>query len=306
MKRSAPPESSEVAGAPSGWLVVEAAKPSDELASGILIEILSSLSGRGVEERATTLVAYFEAQEHVADQVLHSLRERISEARIGFEPELFTSWQDHEDWIEHWRTGIHPRRVGQRLVVSPTWESPSLRSGDILILLDPGIAFGTAEHPTTRGCLRLLDRFVSKEERIADVGSGSGILSIAAALLGASEVVAVDADPWACAATRENADLNGVGDRIQVLEEQVDARFLPDIEPFDGIVANIEGEVLIPWLEGFRRGLQPRGWMVLGGILAKECGELADAAANAGFQLAAEDVEGPWWTAGFIAPSPNA
>src|SRR5690606_29236824 len=132
------------------------------------------------------------------------------------------------------------------------------------------MAFGTAEHPTTRGSLRLLDPLVEKGIRVADIGAGSGILSIAAALLGAGRVIAVEMDPWSCRAARENTVLNGVDDRVEIREERVGPELLPGEGPFDGIVANIESGILRPLLPSFARDLRESGWLVLSGILQTE------------------------------------
>ncbi len=185
-------------------------------------------------------------------------------------------------------------------MVSPTWEEPALRPGDLLISLDPGIAFGSAEDPTTRGCLRLLDEWVRPSQRIADVGTGSGILGIAASLFGADHVLALDVDPWACAAAEENTRRNGVVGRVSVVEASVGAEFLPAEGSFDGIVANIEAEPLVARLGGFRSGIRPGGWMILGGILEGESGCVQYAALRAGFRLEATDIEGGWWSGAFL------
>ncbi len=290
-----------LSGAPDRWLVLEIPRPADEESAGLFVELLTSLSGRGVEERGRYLIAYFEALNRELEVLLADIRDQLRDAASGESVELVHRWQAHEDWVQLWRDGLGPRRLTERLVVSPTWESPQLRAGDLLVSLDPGMAFGTAEHPTTRGCLRLLDRFVDKGQRIADIGSGSGILSIAAALLGADRVVAVDADSWAYAAARENAEANGVGDRIEVVEASVGPEFLPDHQPFDGVVAKIEVGVLSLRLGGFRAGIRPGGWLILGGVLEHKSDILVQTAQEIGFELSQADVEERWWAGGFSA-----
>jgi ribosomal protein L11 methyltransferase len=162
------------------------------------------------------------------------------------------------------------------------------------------MAFGTAEHPTTRGCLRTLEALVAEGERVADVGTGSGILAITAALLGASKVVALESDPWASAAARENAVANAVDGRVEILDTTVGAGVLALLGPFDGIVANIETGVLIPLLPDFRLALAPSGWLVLSGILAVEADGVVQAAMREGLSLTCQDSEAEWWTGGFV------
>jgi ribosomal protein L11 methyltransferase len=167
--------------------------------------------------------------------------------------------------------------------------------------MDPGMAFGTAEHATTRGCLRLLDARVRAGDRVADVGTGSGILAIGSALLGAASVLGIEMDEWSCAVARENAEKNGVADRIRVLRCEVDDRFVPGEPPFDGIVANIESGTLLRLLPGFRAGLREGGFLILSGILHPEAGSISDRASGCGFASDGEDREGEWWSGAFRA-----
>lgn len=218
--------------------------------------------------------------------------------------ELEWRWQPQEDWESLWKRGLGVRRVTDRLVVAPSWEDVSPARGDLLITLDPGMAFGTAEHPTTRGCLRLLDGRVGRGDRIADVGAGSGILSIAAALLGAREVLALEMDELACQAARSNVEANDVGDRVRVCREEVGGRGPLPGEPRQGIVANLQRLLLLPLLTSFRESLAPGGWLIVSGILLREWDGMVRHATEAGFGLEEEDREGEWWSGGFT-PLPS-
>jgi ribosomal protein L11 methyltransferase len=287
--------------APPRWLVIKIPKPDDEITAEGFVEVLASLSKRGVEERGTDLIAYFDPEGRDSGQIVEAVRARLGSVAPGSRAEPQFQWQAHEDWAQLWRQGIARRRVGRRFLVSPTWMDPQARPDDLVIRMDPGIAFGTAEHPTTRGCLRLLEAFVRRGDRVADVGSGSGILSIASILLGAEAVRAVDLDPWACATTAENARLNRVEDRVEVIESEVGLDPLPDSGNLDGLVANVEAGVLIPRLRGFRGSLRPGGWMILGGLTIDDSVELMEDAGRAGLELVEADVEEGWWSAGFRA-----
>lgn len=287
--------------APAEWLVLEVGKPVDEEAAAIAIEVLVARSGRGIEERDGILVGYLPATEAPASSVVEELCRELARALGGTAPPVAYRLQRHEAWEENWKRGFGPRRVTERIVVSPSWADPGLQPGELLLLLDPGMAFGTAEHSTTRGSLRLLDRRVAAGDRIADVGSGSGILAIAAALLGASRVVAFEPDSWSCAAAGENAVRNGVAKIVEVREEAVGPDTLAAFSPFDGIAANIESGILTPLLSSFRGALGPGAWVILSGILAAEWDVMAKRCDAAGFSVEAVDREDEWVSAALRA-----
>jgi ribosomal protein L11 methyltransferase len=168
------------------------------------------------------------------------------------------------------------------------------------------MAFGTGEHATTRGALRALESAVRPGDRVLDVGTGSAILAIAAARLGAGEVLAVESDPDALENAEDNLRRNGVADQVELLHGVVDDEFLALLGParFDLIVANVLSGVLVPLLPAFLAALAPAGQgrdergpgrLILGGILEEEAESVIDAAREAGFTLTAEDFEDEWW-----------
>ena len=140
----------------------------------------------------------------------------------GAGTELTLRYVEEADWANAWKAYFKPFRVGRRLVVTPPWEHPDLTPDDIPLVIDPGMAFGTGSHPTTQLCLTALEDFVQPGQAVADVGTGSGILAIAAAKLGASPVAANDNDPLAVKIARENAAANGVS--VTVTEALPDGR----------------------------------------------------------------------------------
>jgi ribosomal protein L11 methyltransferase len=170
-----------------------------------------------------------------------------------------------EDWANSWKEHFKPTRLGERLIVAPTWEPCSAEPGDLVIRLDPGMAFGTGTHATTRLCLQALEQILASgpAANTLDVGCGSGILAIAAALLGSDPVVAIDIDPVAAEVTIENARLNGV-------EELVAASVTPlqmVSGRFDIVVANILAEDLARMAGELAAKVAAGGWLVLSGIL---------------------------------------
>ncbi len=255
------------------------------------------LGGRGVQEAGDRLRTWVESPED-PEALLDGLRRRW-EALLGEAAEVEGDWQAQEDWEHLWRQGLGVRRITPRLVVAPSWDVPETGPDDLLIILDPGMAFGTAEHATTRGCLRLLDRRVTAGDRVVDVGAGSAILSMAAALLGAREVLALEMDELACEAARQNLEANGL-DRTVTLRRRVVRGEEPlQGRPWHGIVANLQRLLLLPLLPAFARSLAPGGWLILSGILVREREEMASACRRTGFFPTDEDREGEWWTGAF-------
>lgn len=177
---------------------------------------------------------------------------------IGAGTDLTLRYVEEADWANAWKEFYKPFRVGRRLVVTPPWEHPELAPDDIPLVVDPGMAFGTGSHPTTQLCLVGLEDYVRPGARVADIGTGSGILAIAAAKMGASHVAANDNDPLAVRIARENAAANGVPVEI------TDA--LPTGQ-YDAVVANILADVIIGMAEELQALLAPGGVLLASGII---------------------------------------
>ena len=149
----------------------------------LLADGLLSLGGRASEERDGWFLTHVPAPQE-ADVFAEEARLFLVKCTGLEDVEIRVRIQEHEDWAETWKRGLRPRRLTERIVVTPSWMDPPARPDDLVIVVDPGMAFGNAEHGTTRGCLRLLDGTVQEGDRVLDIGAGSGILSIAAAMLG--------------------------------------------------------------------------------------------------------------------------
>lgn len=279
------------------WLEVRARCSASPEERALLASALIDLGARGVEERDAWYVAWFEEPDD-PDGFLSGLPQAL-EADTGLVAvRVESAWQAHEDWAENWKKGLGERRLTDRVVVRPSWiERSDVREGDLEIVLDPGMAFGTAEHGTTRGCIRLLDGTVRAGDRLLDVGAGSGILAIAAVRLGADRVDAIESDPLACEALAENVELNGVADRIGVEVASATSDSLASRGPVSGIVANIEAGLLRPLFPGFARALDEGGWLIVSGILEHEWPDVLRALESEGFAFAALDADGPWRSA---------
>jgi ribosomal protein L11 methyltransferase len=197
-----------------------------------------------------------------------------------------------EDWSNTWRAYYKPVQVSKRLTVKPTWEKYAARQGEIVIEMDPGMAFGCGTHATTAMCLALLEDLVQGGEVVYDVGTGSGILSVAAALLGARQVTAVDIEEPAVRAARENAMRNGVADKVTVvrgnlLDNLVHSRA-------DLVVANIIADVIMLLAPDAARVLKPGGRLIASGIIRERAGEVQQALRGAGLEPEREMTEGEW------------
>jgi ribosomal protein L11 methyltransferase len=287
---------------PDRWLVLSVRAPSDEHLEE-LAEGLVTLGGSAVQEEGDLLTTYLPSPGD-PEPTLAAARERLGEL-LGEVPEVRWWWQEDQDWSRAWRQGLAPRRVGERLVVCQPWnqsEAAGLAetfAEAVVVVIDPATAFGTGEHATTRGALRLMEAVIQGGERVLDVGTGSGILALAAAGLGAGAVVAVESDPDSMGNAAENLDRSPWRGEIELLNDLVNDELLARRRGagFHLIVANVLSSVLVPLLPGFAGALTAGGALILGGILEEEAPRVLEAAAAAGFGMVAEDREAGWWTA---------
>jgi ribosomal protein L11 methyltransferase len=200
----------------------------------------------------------------------------------------------HEaDWANAWKDYFFVHRVGERTVIVPSWRQSEYepRSNDIVLLLDPGMAFGTGLHPTTRLCLIAVENLVQPGMRVLDVGAGSGILSIAAARLGAAHVAAAEIEPVAAGVCRENVERNGVDHIVEVTAGSLGGE---PSEPFDLALANITVGTLLELHPLLRLNLRPGGQAVLSGVLAERADELLEALRASGWRHERTDQEQDW------------
>ncbi len=196
---------------------------------------------------------------------------------------------DDADWTQAWKDHYVAQRIG-RVLIAPSWAPDEAREGEVRIVLDPGMAFGTGLHPTTRGCLELLQRVEPMPSEVLDVGCGSGILSLAALRLGASRAVGLDTDPLAIEATRANAERNG-------LANQVDGRLgtLGTAEErYELVLANLVAAVLVALAQGLADHLAPSGTLLASGIIEPRADEVIDAMAAVGLRVAERRDDGEW------------
>ncbi len=196
------------------------------------------------------------------------------------------------DWTAGWKESIPILHIGKRIVIKPSWREYTPQAGEVVLELDPGLAFGTGLHPTTRLCLEALEARVRDGMRILDLGSGSGILALAAAKLARVEVLAVDNDPNAVVATRRNARRNGVSARVRPLHGSLEAVS----GTYDLILANLLAPILIRMAAERKLAarLKPQGWLIASGLLVEQEGEVAAAFEANGLHVVERRREEDW------------
>jgi len=230
------------------------------------------------------------------DSELWTKKQKIEEAlwhlgQIRPIPEPSFRSVAEKDWEEAWKKRLKILRLGERIVIQPSWLDYRAGPEDIVIRLDPGMAFGTGLHPTTQICLRVLEDFVRPRMEVLDLGTGSGILAIAAAKLGAAKVLAVDNDRQAVGVARSNVIDNGVRDQVQVREGS-----LADVSGYyDLVVVNILARVIVELIgEGLAERLRPEAVLITAGITIDGASEVAVAFEGGGLELIDQQQQDDW------------
>ena len=250
---------------------------------------------RAEDTETVTVRAYLPEDARMESSLL-ALAERIAALRhagaaLGAGT-ISHSFVADEDWAETWKAYIHTEKIGERIVVRPTWEEYTPSADEIVIELDPGAAFGTGAHATTAMCLRWLEHLVSPGMRVYDVGCGSGILAVAAAKLGAGEVIAMDYDPVAVSVAEENIRQNNVHNVVACESDLLSA--CEGAAPAELITANIIADVIIRLFAQLDRHLAPGGTLLASGIIDDRIADVEHAAAEHGFTVLDMTCEKEW------------
>ncbi len=241
-----------------------------------------------------TVSAYYADDEKLQERLaiieaeLNAVEERIGKFRFGNTRFRNVSEQD---WANEWKQYFHVTHVGETLVIKPSWEEYTAQAGEHVIEIDPGMAFGTGTHHTTNMCMALLEKVLPANATVFDVGTGSGILAIAAALLGAKEVKAVDIDAVAVRIAAENIADNGLSDKIDVKEGDL----LHGTEgKADVIIANIISDIIIMLLKDIPVKLEDNGIFLACGIIKERDADVVAAAHANGMQIDHTEYKGEW------------
>jgi ribosomal protein L11 methyltransferase len=280
------------------WL--EVSVTSDNEGAEAVAEVLSRYAYRGVVIEAgpdgwnagpVIVRAYLPA-----DDRLRANKRRIEEALYHLDrirPVSVPSFRPvaEEDWVEAWKERLNVLRIGRRIVIRPSWRDYAPERGDIVIQLDPGMAFGTGLHPTTQMCLAALEELIRPEAAVLDLGTGSGILAIAAAKLGAGRVLAVDRDPVAVKTARGNLVTNGVQEIVSVMEGSLEEVS----DSYDLVVVNILAKVIVEMMqEGLAARLRSGGRLITTGIIADQESDVVAALEQGGLTAIERQQRDDW------------
>jgi ribosomal protein L11 methyltransferase len=248
---------------------------------GVSEEKVSGSPGRKRER----LVAYFPGRLPIRP-IKKKVRAYVSELCRNHRSSFTLSQKRVVDpgWGEAWKEYFKPLRISSRLVVKPPWEPYRPKENDLVVEIDPGMAFGTGSHPTTRMCLQMLEEVIrngAPARSVLDVGTGSGILAIAARKMGAKHIVAIDIDPVAIEGARENASLNKVNTGIHFRTSSLEGIR----RTFDLVLANLLPQELLGLVPSLAKRVSPRGSMIVSGFLGRQKGEIARALHKEGLEV---------------------
>ncbi|MDX2194647.1 MAG: 50S ribosomal protein L11 methyltransferase [Gemmatimonadales bacterium] len=246
-------------------------------------------TGQAVEERDDGTIVSFAHSEAAAHALLGRMRRELPETRL----EVTLRELPETDWRTAWRDGIVTRRFG-RLVLTPSWLPVTPAAGEVVLVIDPENAFGSGEHGSTRASLALLERHLRPGDRVLDLGSGSGILAIAALLLGARRAVGIEHDAESNPVAERNAGVNGVAARATFLDGEIDD-LAPLVGPAELICSNILRTVNTAVLPAIRAALAPGGIVLFAGMEEQEAPLFRATLAGDGWTVVDEAIDGAWW-----------
>ena len=243
--------------------------------------------------KVAVVKAYF-AEEDNIEEILGYVNEKLVELKeMGIdlgEAKVVHEKMYEEDWANTWKQYYKPSKVGEKIVVKPIWEEYEQKEGELVVNLDPGMAFGTGTHETTRMCIQALEKYVKEESTVFDVGCGSGILAIAAAKLGAKLAVGVDLDPVAVESSIENVGYNNLNN-IEILHGNL-------VEVIDGkadiVVANILAEIICILTDDVKRVMKDGGVFITSGIIHDRVDMVCEKLEATGFEVIEKNRDGEW------------
>ncbi|TCT16876.1 [LSU ribosomal protein L11P]-lysine N-methyltransferase [Natranaerovirga pectinivora] len=248
-------------------------------------------------EENTSYIKFYISEEENKDIVIQEIKKSIKEVSefvsVG-EATIQELITDEKDWAENWKKYFKPFKVDENIIVKPSWEALDFaREEDIVIEIDPGMAFGTGTHETTSLCISSINKYMKKNDRVYDIGCGSGILGIAASKLGAAKVVCTDIDPMAVTVASENVQINQVNNNVEVYKGNL-LETIDESDKADLVVANILAEVIIILTKDIKKVLKDNGIFICSGIILAKIDDVVKAIEEQGLRIVEIQKKGEW------------
>lgn len=259
--------------------------------SDILTGVLWQLEIEGITENENSLIIYSEEEGPVSLLKISNLLNSLKDQNLLESFSVEETSIEEKNWNEEWEKSIQVIKISEKIVIKPTFRDYTPKKDQLVITIDPKMSFGTGEHETTKLVITLLEKYIIKDSKVLDVGSGTGILSIIAALLGAENVVGIDNDHWCMENGIENVELNNVGDKVTIKLGEI-----KDIEtkPFDLLVANINKHILVELVDEIKRLTNNTSKIILSGLLREDKKDIVELYTKKGFSLVEEKILGEW------------
>ncbi len=252
-------------------------------------ELMSSMMS--METQVSFYLENNDEKENIISQVKEKAKELSSDGTFGRMKVEETPVKD-EDWANNWKKYYKPLRIGEHIVIKPTWEEAKLKENDVVVELDPGMAFGTGSHASTHMCLEFLEKTIKKGDKVLDIGTGSGILGIAALKLGAESVTAVDIDPLAVKTAKENALLNGYSEpEFTVFEGDLADKVSGE---YDVVLANIVADIICELSKSVCRYIKKDGKFITSGIIDFKADKVREALSENGINIIEGKCQKDW------------
>ena len=259
---------------------------------------LNNMYGELVDEalknadRAHAVVNLFIGENKNPNEYAAFVRERLNAEHIDAVPELESVIE--EDWENSWKKYYHPLRIGEKIMVVPAWQTYDAAPDDVVVSMDSGLAFGSGTHETTRLCACMIEKYLTPEMKAIDVGTGSGILAIIMAKLGAGSVDACDIDPVAVRVARENCEANGVKVNCFVSDLLHDVHIAPKEPLYDFVSANIVADIIMRMAPDLGRIVKLGGSVAVSGVINEYANEVIEKMDECGFGIADIETDGGW------------
>ena len=236
-----------------------------------------------LKEEEPKITIYFEGVDEGMSQL-----SKVKKAMEGYDVEY--EILDDEDWKDNWKQYFKPSQISESIVVKPTWQDYEAKDGELVVEIDPGMAFGTGTHETTSLCVKMMEKYMKKGDKVLDVGTGSGILSIVAAKLGSEDIMGIEIDPVACEVARENVHLNGVdfvkikeGDLTKGLDYRANL-----------VVANLMADLVMMLSKDVSKHMEDGGIYISSGILNEKVEAVSKVIKECGFEILEVKEDGMW------------